>query len=102
MDRFTKEFVRAAAIRAVRTGAQVLLSMLAVGMSLTEVNWPNALNVTGMSMLISVLTSLIAGLPETKIDGTISFDEVYYDNGVDSVKPGDTLRLKIREGEKEQ
>lgn len=90
--KLTKDFFKAAAIRAVRTGAQTLLSMLGVGMAITDINWPQALSVTLVAMIVSVLTSIVTGLPETKIDGVIDasqFDEV------DGIREGDIARFKV-------
>lgn len=92
MMKCTKDFVKAAAIRAIRTGAQTLLSMLGVGMAITDVNWLQALSVTLVAMLISVLTSIATGLPETKIDGTIDANQVV---DVDEFNEGDIVRFKI-------
>lgn len=58
-----KEWLRAAAIRAIKTFCQTALSMLTVGQAFIEVNWVNVLSVSGVAAVISVLTS-IAGLPE--------------------------------------
>lgn len=58
-----KEWLRAAAIRAVKTFCQTALSMLTVGQAFIEVNWMNVLSVSGVAAVISVLTS-VAGLPE--------------------------------------
>lgn len=99
MDKFTKEFFKAAVIRAIRTGAQVALSMLAVGMTLTEVDWLNLLSVTVMAMIVSMLTAIATGLPETKIDGTMMIDEIYYEDANNTFHPGDTVRLKVEKEE---
>ena len=64
MNRYNwKEWLRAAAIRAVKTFCQTALSMLTVGQAFIEVNWVNVISVSGVAAVISVLTS-IAGLPE--------------------------------------
>lgn len=64
MNRYNwKEWLRAAAIRAVKTFCQTALSMLTVGQAFIEVNWVNVLSVSGVAAVISVLTS-VAGLPE--------------------------------------
>ena len=98
MSKFTKDFFKAAAIRAIRTGAQVMLSMIAVGMALTDVDWLNVLSVTVMAMIVSVLTSIVTDLPEAKIDGTATIDNILYENDA-QIKPGDTIRLKVTEEE---
>lgn len=59
----SKDFWKAAAIRAVRTFAQTALSMVTVGQAFIDVNWINVLSVSGVACLLSILTSL-AGLPE--------------------------------------
>ena len=64
MNRYNwKEWLRAAAIRAVKTFCQTALSMLTVGQAFIEVNWVNVISVSGVAAVISVLTS-VAGLPE--------------------------------------
>ena len=59
----TREWLKAAAIRAVKTFAQTALSMLTIGQALIDVNWVNVLSVSAVAALISILTS-ITGLPE--------------------------------------
>lgn len=64
MNRYNwKEWLRAAATRAVKTFCQTALSMLTVGQAFIEVNWVNVISVSGVAAVISVLTS-VAGLPE--------------------------------------
>ena len=62
---FTKEWWKAAGIRAVRTFAQTCLSMLTVGQAFADVNWQSVVSIAGVAAVISILTSL-AGLPEVK------------------------------------
>ena len=59
----TKDWFEAAGIRAVKTFAQTALSMVTVGQAFIDVNWINVLSVSGVAMLLSILTSR-AGLPE--------------------------------------
>lgn len=61
----TKKWIKAAAVRAVKTMAQTALSMLTVGQAVMEVNWVNVLSVTATAGIISILTS-IGGIPEVK------------------------------------
>ena len=58
-----KEWVKAALIRAVKTFAQTFAGCIAVGAAVSEVDWLRALSVSGVSFVLSILTSL-AGLPE--------------------------------------
>ena len=53
-----KTFWAGAAERTVKTGAQALLSLMAVGQAITAIDWPDALAITAAAMLASILTSL--------------------------------------------
>ena len=59
-----KKFLFAAGMRAIRTFAQSLVSMIAVGAAFSEVQWLRALSVAGVASVLSILTSLATGLPE--------------------------------------
>jgi hypothetical protein len=61
----SKEFWKAAGVRAVKTFAQTALSMITIGQAFIDVNWINVLSVSGVACLLSILTSL-AGLPEVE------------------------------------
>ena len=58
-----KTWLKAALIRAVKTFAQTAVSMIAVGAAFSEIDWLRALSVSGVSFVLSMLTSL-GGLPE--------------------------------------
>lgn len=64
---FTKEWFKAALIRAVKTVAQTAVSMITVGSALSEINWPYVASVAVVAGVYSMLTS-IAGLPEVPDD----------------------------------
>ena len=68
MIRLNKQWLKAAAVRAVRTFAQTLAASLTVGATLSDVNWGAAMSVSTLAALASVLTSL-AGLPELNNEG---------------------------------
>lgn len=55
----------AAAIRAVKTMAQTALATIAVGMSISEIDWAHLASVAVVAGVFSILTSL-AGLPEVE------------------------------------
>lgn len=61
----TISWIKAAAVRAVKTFAQTALSMLTIGQAFMDVNWVNVLSVSAVAALISLLTS-VAGLPEVE------------------------------------
>ena len=75
-----KEFLKAALIRAIRTFAQSLVSVLTVAKVFHEVDWLMALSAAGMTTLVSILMSVATGLPEAPQankpeDETDDFDE---------------------------
>lgn len=61
-----KEWLKAAGIRALRTVAQTALAMLTVEgvRSITDVDWLGVLGVSVLAGLVSLLTSVVTGLPE--------------------------------------
>lgn len=61
-----KEWGRAALVRAVKTGAQTLVTLIGTGaVGITDLDWPAFLSVTATTMVLSLLTSVI-GLPEVE------------------------------------
>ena len=66
MKRITsKNWWAAAGVRAVRTFAQTMLSMITVGAAFSEINWLQVASISGVAAVYSLLTSL-AGLPEVE------------------------------------
>ena len=66
-----KTWLKAALIRAVKTLAQAVVSGIAVGAALDEVQWTRVVSVGLVSFILSLMTSL-AGLPEVEQE---AFDE---------------------------
>ena len=66
----SKNWWKAAGIRAVRTFSQALIAGIGTGAALLEVNWSYALSVAAVAAILSLLTSL-AGLPEVEDDAKI-------------------------------
>ena len=62
---FTKDWLKAAAVRAVKTVAQTAVATIGTSAVLSEVNWLAVLSASALAGVLSVLTS-IAGLPEVK------------------------------------
>ena len=69
MSKKTKRWMMAAGIRAVKTFAQTLISMLTIGQAFVDVNWVHVLSVSGVAAVMSLLTSL-TGLPEVDDEET--------------------------------
>jgi len=65
MNHKTKNWLKCAGMRALRTFSQTALSMLTVGQALIDVNWINVLSISIVAAVISILTSIV-GLPEVK------------------------------------
>lgn len=61
----SKEWVKAAGIRALKTICQTAVSLITVGAAMTEVDWVTVGSVSLVAGILSVLTS-IAGLPEVE------------------------------------
>ena len=59
-----KNWWKAAAWRALRTVAQTALATIGTTSVLTGVDWLLVLNTTALAGILSVLTSIIKGIPE--------------------------------------
>lgn len=62
----SKEWWKAAGIRAIKTIAQTAIALIPAGVMIQEVNWIMVIGTAGLAGVLSLLTSL-AGLPE--VDG---------------------------------
>ncbi len=67
-----KKWFKAAGVRALKTVAQAAVSMIGVGVALSDVDWVRVASVSVLAGILSLLTSL-AGLPEVDQE-----PEVYY------------------------
>ena len=59
----TKEWLKAAAVRAVKTMAQAAIAMIGTSAVMADIDWKLVLSASVVAGILSVLTSL-AGLPE--------------------------------------
>ena len=62
---FTKEWLRASLIRAIRTIAQTAVAMIGTSLVMQDVNWIAVASASALAGVLSILTSL-AGLPEVE------------------------------------
>ena len=60
----TKDFWRAAGIRALHTVAQTMLAMIGTAAVLSDVDWVQVLSASALAAIISLLKSLAIGMPE--------------------------------------
>lgn len=66
MSTKTKNWLKAAGVRAVKTVAQTAVAMIGTATVFSEVNWLMILSGSLLAGLLSILTS-IAGLPEVEV-----------------------------------
>lgn len=61
-----KEFWRAAGIRALKTVCQTTVALIGTNTFITDLDWLGVLSASALSGVVSILTSISTGLPETK------------------------------------
>lgn len=64
-EKFEK-FARAAIIRAIRTMAQTAIATIGTAAILTDVNWVLVVSASSLAGILSILTSIVTGLPEVE------------------------------------
>ncbi len=60
-----KIWMKAAAVRAIKTVAQTAVAMIGTSVVIADVNWVMVLSASALAGVLSLLTS-VAGLPEVK------------------------------------
>ena len=63
----TKKWLKASAIRAVKTMAQTAVATIGTSAVMGDVNWVMVASASALSGIISILTS-VAGIPEVRSD----------------------------------
>ena len=61
----SREWFKAAGIRAIKTVAQTAIAMVGTTVVMNDVNWVMVASASGLAGILSLLTS-VAGLPELK------------------------------------
>lgn len=69
-----KEFIKAALVRALRTFAQSAIATIGTTALIEDVNWLVVLSASVLAAVLSILTSIVTGLPEA--EPTIKLDEI--------------------------
>lgn len=67
IDVDTKQWIKAAAIRAVKTMAQTFVATIGTAAVMGDVNWPAVASASALAGTLSVATS-VAGIPEVKAE----------------------------------
>ena len=65
------EFWKAAAVRSLRTFIQVILGVWSAGQLISDVNWKLVFAPAFSAAIYSLLTSILAGLPEVALADTL-------------------------------
>lgn len=65
MSNYAKKWLKAAAVRAVKTVAQTAVATIGTAAAIGDVNWVMVASASALSGVLSLLTS-VAGLPEVK------------------------------------
>lgn len=63
----TKEWMKKAAVRAIKTVAQTAVSVIGTSAAMGEVNWVMVVSSAALAGVVSVLTS-VAGIPECEAE----------------------------------
>ena len=71
---FTKAWLKAAGIRAIKTVAQTAVATIGTAALMESVNWLAVLSASALAGILSLLTS-IAGLPELRETQTVNEDK---------------------------
>lgn len=68
------EWLKATAIRVVRTMAQVAAGYITVGLTIQEIDWLKMLSVMAVAGLYSIITNIVSKPPEAEDDGEVIID----------------------------
>lgn len=68
MKKDWKKFLVAAGIRALRTLAQTAIATIGTTALLEEINWAVVGSASAVAAILSILTSIVTGLPEVEDD----------------------------------
>lgn len=63
-----KHWIKCACVRAIKTMAQTAVSLITVGVTMTEVDWIFVGSASLLSGILSILTSVATGLPECTME----------------------------------
>ena len=70
----TNQFIKATLIRAIRTICQTAIATIGTAAVITDVNWWLVISASILAGILSVLTSIVTGLPE------VDYEKHFYMN----------------------
>ena len=74
-----KKFIKCAVIRAIKTMCQTAIGIIGASKLISEVDWITCLSAVGMAGILSILTSIVGGLPEIEFEEDEEDDEYMED-----------------------
>ena len=93
------EFLILAGKRALWTFAEVAIAMIGVGLPFSAIDWKGIFDVAISAAILSILKSIVAGMPEFASDGTVMINDTscQVNLGIDeqTVKSKKAIRLKV-------
>lgn len=96
----TKEFWKAALIRAIKTICQTAIATIGTAMVVTDVNWVYVLSASALSGILSLLTSISVGLPEVQLADTLyALDNEVEDEDEEDEIEEDIIPDELEEGD---
>ena len=95
----TIEFLVLALKRALWTFSEVALSMIVLGMPFSAIDWKTIFDVALGASIVSILKSIVAGMPEFSNDGSVMINDTtcQVNLGIDeqTIKNKKTIRLRV-------
>ena len=67
----SKDFWKAALIRALKTVCQTAVATIGTAMVITDVDWVYVISASALAGILSLLTSISTGLPEVQLADTL-------------------------------
>jgi len=96
----TKDFWKAALIRAIKTICQTAIATIGTAMVVTDVNWVYVLSASALSGILSLLTSISVGLPEVQLADTLyALDNEVEDEDEEDEIEEDIIPDELEEGD---
>ena len=96
----TKDFWKAALIRAIKTICQTAIATIGTAIVVTDVNWVYVLSASALSGILSLLTSISTGLPEVQLADTLyALDNEVEDEDEEDEIEEDIIPDELEEGD---